>query len=238
MKKIMMVIAVALMMATAAMAGQVQVGYSGSGYGPYQTGIGGEFTLTPTTAWLDLSSYASVAKDQGTQGSFQTFCVDGKDVIYPYASVYDASVSTLAARGSSMSPISVGVGWLYSQFASNNWDATYNLSYNYGAGRSGSQGSSADLLQKAIWWLEGQENIGFDAGNMYMAAVKARFGSEAGAKTPGAEQFGVYAFNITGANGVVGQTQLYYHVPDGGATVLLLGFGLAGLTFLSRRFRD
>jgi len=92
MKKLLIMLGLITMLASFAMAGQVQVGYLGSGYGAYQSGFGGEFTLTPINpaGWLDLSSYDARAKDVGVSGSFQTFCIDGVDNIYPNG-IYNAS---------------------------------------------------------------------------------------------------------------------------------------------------
>jgi hypothetical protein len=240
MKKLLITLGLIMMLATLAMADQVRVGYPGSGYGPYQAGSGGEFTLTPvnSTVWLDLSSYGAQAKNVGITGSFQTFCIDGADYIYPYNATYNAQVSRNAVRSTSPSgdPLSVGTGWLYSQFASGNW-AT-GLSYNYSGSVSGRR-ADADLLQKALWWLEGQENISYNSQNKYMLAIVNRFGSEALAQRDGGWLFGVYSLNLTTANGGYAQDQLYYHasVPDSGSTVILLGFAMVALGLISLRFR-
>ena len=68
------------MMASAAIAGEVQVGSISFPYGPYQTGRGGEFTLTPVDSdgnpdgWLDLGDYVSdVTSGIEEPGSFQSF---------------------------------------------------------------------------------------------------------------------------------------------------------------------
>jgi hypothetical protein len=103
--------------------------------------------------------------------------------------------------------------------------------YGYGVNRL----ASAGLLQNALWWLEGEEAIP-NTGNLYIDAVVAKFGGAADAKANGAEQYGVYALNIWTASGK-GQTQLFYAVPDGGATLMLLGGALMGLGALRRKFR-
>jgi hypothetical protein len=237
MKKLLIMLGLITMLASFAMAGQVQVGYLGSGYGAYQSGFGGEFTLTPINpaGWLDLSSYDARAKDVGVSGSFQTFCIDGVDNIYPNG-IYNASVSQNAVRsntGPGGDPISVGTGWLYSQFASGNWEGS--LSYNY-SGSVSERRSDADLLQQALWWLEGQEGIGYTDQNKYMLAVATKFG-EQGAQADGGWNYGVYALNLKTASGGYAQSQLYFHVPDGGSTVILLGFAVAGMALISLRFR-
>ena len=240
MKKLGIIFLACVAFAFAAAANQVQVGYSTSPYGPYQTGAGGEFTLNPITGWLNLSGYVSgTTKDIGVSGTFQTFCVEGTEYIYPYDTIYNVQLNKNAIWGSapgSGDPISVGTGWLYRQFATGSWEA--GLSYDYtNPGRSGSAGSSADLLQKAIWWLEGEENIGYSASNPYMAAVVNKFMSESGAKADGGWTYGVYAMNLTNPRtGAVAQDQLVY-VPDGGLTLMLLCLGLGGVGVVSRKLR-
>jgi len=240
MKRALIVVGLVLLLASAALADQVQVGYPGSFYGPYQTGVGGEFTLTPLnpTGWLDLSNYASAAR---VGGGFQTFCLEGSEFIGGYSSTYNASMNRNAVWGGigpSGDPLSVGTGWLYSQFATSDWESGYGLSYNY-TSVSGRR-ADADLFQKAIWWLEGEESVSYNASNKFMAAVVARFGSRTAAKADGGWLYGVYALNLTTANGGRVQDQLYFSgipVPDGGATIALLGLAIAGLGIMSRRFR-
>jgi len=238
MKKILIAFTFALLLVSAAMADQVQVGYPGSRYGAYQTGVGGEFTLTPVnpTNWLDLTHYGAGAMNVGVAGSFQTFCLEGGEYIYPN-SIYNAVIQQNVVNGGvgpGGDPISKGTGWLYSQFASGNWES--GLSYAYGAGR----GTDADLFQKAIWWLEGEEGITYTASNRFMSAVVNHFGSELAAQADGGSRFGVYALHLTTENGGPIQDQLYFSgipVPDSGATIALLGLAVAGLGFVSRRFR-
>jgi hypothetical protein len=234
MKKLGFVLLLVAALASPAMADQVQVGYSGSSYGPYQTGRGGEFTLNPLTSWLDLSGYVDgTTKNIGENGTFQTFCIEGNEYIYGYPTIYSAKVDTYAENGgmggqteANKDYVSVGTGWLYSQFAQ-------GTLAGYGAvGRL----ASAGALQNALWWLEGEELIVNDGTNLYINAVVTQFGGEAGAKANGAEQYGVYALNIWTDSGK-GQTQLFYAVPDGGATLMLLGGALMGLGALRRKFR-
>ena len=152
---------------------------------------------------------------------------------------YDAVKSQNAVWGSvgpAGDPLSVGTGWLYSQFARASWTA--GLSYDYtNPGRSTGAGSSADLLQLAIWWLEGENSVAYNAGNLYMKGVVDKFGSEALAKANGSWNYGVYAVNLTAVTtGARAQDGLIY-VPDGGMTLMLLGVGLGGLALTNRRAR-
>jgi hypothetical protein len=239
MKRIALVLLLVAALAPSAMAGpvgQVQVGYSGSPYGPYQTGQGGEFTLNALSpSGLDTSGYAAGVTGGigGLAGTFQTFCIEGNEYIAGYDTIYNASLDTYAEAGgqtgatAGKDPVSVGTGWLYSQFAQ-------GTLAGYGAvGRL----ASAGALQNALWWLEGEELIVNDGTNLYINAVVTQFGGEAGAKANGAEQYGVYALNIWTDSGNKGQTQLFYAVPDGGATLMLLGGALMGLGALRRKFR-
>jgi len=240
MKKLWMLGAVAVMATTTLLANQIQVGYSGSSFGPYQTGQGGEFTFNDINpdGWLDLSGYVP-GKTSGFGGgsTFQTFCIERGESISGYAATYNAAVNTAAVYGGvgpSGDPISVGTGWLYCQFA------TGTLAYNY-SGTAAQRKADANLLQRAIWWLEGESGIGYDGSNPYMAAVVAHFGSAANAKADGGWLYGVYALNLwKGSDPLQNRAQdsLYYRpVPDGGLTVMLLGLGLGSVAFVSRRIR-
>jgi hypothetical protein len=247
---VVLLIGAALALASPAMADQIQVGFSGSGYGPYQTGVGGEFTVNdiggnPPNSWLDLSGYfASVTSNLGGITSFQTFCIEKDEYLYPYGASYEVVLSGGAVHGGvggpDPDPLSRGTALLYSQFAKGALTG-----YNYAAGRN----LSAAALQEAIWWLE-EEITSYTAGNSFIGLVATTFGSDLDARLDaGAGQYGVYALNLIGAAGapigVVGQDQLYYRdpgitttaVPDGGTTIALLGMALCGMAIVSRRFQ-
>jgi hypothetical protein len=245
----------ALALASPAMADRIQVGFAGStspsgypGYGPYQTGQGGEFTLndiggTPVDSWLDLSGYLQgVTKNVPAGGTtittFQTFCVEENEFIYRFDAIYDVEISGFAKNGGAgglhPDPLSRGTAFLYSQFAQG-----LLTGYNYGAGRS----TSAAALQEAIWWLE-EETGSYTPGNSFIALVVGQFGSASeGQRNATGHRYGVSVLNLTGVSGaapvgVVGQDQLYYQaVPDGGTTAALVGMAFCGMTIVSRRFR-
>ena len=230
------------------------------GYGPYQTGVGGEFTLQTSDSIMNAiaNSYYSDARNQyGSGTSFQTFCVEGREYIYPNttAEVVFNSVSVFTGN-----PLSKGAALLYSMFASGNWASGIGYSYSGGYGstaaaRWGGTGSSADLLQKAIWALMGgQESQVFDSSNPYEAWVASANGLGSWANAMAAAstgEDGVYILNMwvpgkVGQQGYAMQDQLVWAgnnaipnvVPDGGLTVMLLGMGLTGLGFVSRRIRS
>ena len=83
---------------------QIQVGFWGAPFGPYQTGSGGEFTLNdingaPANSWLDLSGYvAAKTSNFGPAGitSFQTFCIERTEFISGYSTTYNAQLRELA----------------------------------------------------------------------------------------------------------------------------------------------
>jgi hypothetical protein len=237
-KSIAIILGFILLLASSAMADQVRVGYPGSTYGPYQTGSGGEFTLTPVTGWLDLSHYDAVARNAGgSSGSFQTFCLEGSELISGYNHTYNADINQNAVWGGigpAGDPLSIGTGWLYSMFASNNWES--DLKYNYPGLIS--RKADAGLLQNAIWWLEGEEGILYEAKkNKFMDAAVARFGSQDGAKADGGWLFGVYALNLTTANGGRVQDQVYFKgipVPEAGSTLLFLAMAFVPLALSYR----
>jgi hypothetical protein len=129
-------------------------------------------------------------------------------------------------------PVSRGTGWLYSQFAQGTLPG-----YGYEADRL----DSAAALQQAIWYLEDEIPTTYVSGtNVYVDAAITHFGTLDAAKGGTAADFGVYALNLwtgdpyasTGA-----QDQLFYHVPDGGTTLMLLGGALMGIGALRRKFR-
>ena len=271
--RILLLIGAVLAAASVAHANQIKVGYIGptwstsSLYGPYRTGGGGEFTLNDIhpDGWLDLSGYVDgKTKNFGPSGisSFQSFSIEKSESLLPWIP-YDAQLNTKAVNGGvgpAGDPISKGTGWLYSQFARG-----VLAGYSYD-GTSPSRKSSASLLQKAIWWLEG-ESHGFSASNPFMVAVVANFGTKAEAKSDGGAAYGVSALNLTinhhwdreedddddddeqeHSYKKRGQDQLFYKpvgvpqaaVPDGGSTVVMLGaaFFVMAMRRKTLRFRS
>ena len=235
------------------------------GYGPYQTGVGGEFTLQGLDPTMDaiINAYGAGAKNQynvsGATPNFQTFCVEGREYIYA-----NTKVSVVFNNQSVYTDVALtkGAAWLYSQFAqgtlygynyANGTISGVHSGLNYGDGsRAGSASSSAQLLQNAIWALMGgQEGQTYDGSNPFEAAAASQFGGWANADSAAATGLdGVYVLNLWAAGspgvGTGYQDQLVYVaqgltipnvVPDGGTTVLLLGMALTGLGFVARRVR-
>jgi hypothetical protein len=218
----------------------------GSGYGPYQTGVGGEFTFRIDQGSL-ISGYAAATHDilGGSDVSFQTFCVEGNEYIYPYG-VYTAVGNDHSVYGNVH--LSVGAAWLYSQFATGgNFGGLATYAYGGGSGRH----TTAGELQNAIWALMGGQEgqtAANNAGNQFLIAAENAFGGTfLGADAPatiGVNNNHVYVLNLWDTSGRAAQDQLIYTtgpipnvIPDGGMTAMLLGFGLTGLGFVSRRGR-
>lgn len=209
---------------------------TGSTWGSYQTGNGGEFTVK--AVGLDLSDYSSKASGKsagviGNVDTFQTFCLEATSPpeYIEYRTEYNVVVNTKAIYGG-VGPdgdvLSKGTGWLYSQFA------TGTLASYAFEGTDAQRKADAGLLQNAIWWLE-DEGVAYNGDNKFMEAVATHFGGQALAKADGAWLYNVYALNMTKADGTRAQDQVYYNVPDGGLTVAMLGMGLAGLGLIARR---
>jgi hypothetical protein len=161
-------------LATPVLAGPTVTTMGGAGYGIWQTGQGGEFTLKPSSdlSWV-LSLYdASTTNQGGTTGTFQTFCVEEQEYIYPNTT-FDVALNNKAVMGGTAGgdPISRGTAWLYHQFQNQTIDG-YVWS---GDGRH----TSAQDLQNAIWFLE-DEGGSLTAG--YSAMLINQFSSIANAK--------------------------------------------------------
>ena len=213
----------------------------GAGYGPYQTGVGGEFTFGISDSSL-VGSYSSYTRNQAGPGtSFQSFCVEGAENIYAYQS-YTAQYNNRTMYTDVA--LSRGAAYLYSQFAQGTLSG-YNFS-----GTTAQRQASANLLQRAIWMLMGGQeglNAGNIGANIFIDAVKTVFGSLAGANATAATgEYNVYVLNLWDVNGRAAQDQLIYTTtvipntiaPDGGITVILLGMGLTAVGFVSRKVRS
>ncbi|MCX6880721.1 MAG: hypothetical protein NTW21_43980 [Verrucomicrobia bacterium] len=260
-KKKFGILALAFAAASASSAFGTTIALSG---GAYQNGSGGEFTASVSKETNDYDAYIGTyssltATNTSTTNNFQTFCIEYNEHFYWAPATYTSAVSSAAIRGGvpgGEDPVSVGTGWLYSQFAQGLLKD--NLGNNYFT--TGSRYTNAGDLQNAIWWLEGE--IGGNlSGNKYIMAAAAALGvSSTVPKTSpleggtglaadslngrNAAWFGVHALNLGPFEGnpAVSQDQLIYQktgnqIPDGGATLLLLGLSLSGMGALQRRMR-
>jgi hypothetical protein len=164
--------------------------------------------------------------------SFQTFCLEHNEGSANPA-FFVVGSGTVMEGDVVADPISQGTAWLYAQFARG------VLADYFTASRL----ANAVLLQNAIWALENPA-FGTPVGNPYYDAALLNGGT-----TPAPVGFaGVYTLiNFDSAahrdafvqgGPAVGSRQDYlYFVPDGGATLMLLGGALMGLGALRRKFR-
>jgi hypothetical protein len=241
MRKLILISIVCAFVAVPAFADSMQAYINSS----YQMGSGGEFTVQMTPLWspdprVYYSSTAPDTRDVGTQDpSFQTFCVETTEYFSP-GSQYDVGLSDAAIYnnlGSANSdPLSVGAAWLYRQFA----QGTLN-GYNYSTAVIPDsvpmtyRQVSADSLQKAIWYLEGE---GGGVNNSFVTAAADQFGSLSAAQgdnySAGVRQIPVMVMNLF-ASGHFGDynyraQDMLVVVPVPAAVLLgLLGLGAAGM---------
>lgn len=229
---------VSLVLIGSANAFAVALGDSGSGVnvvGTYQTGQGGEFLFNATSGTVNNSSYAAVAKNIDQLGSFQTFCLEvGEYLSSPVTyvvndeAVLGGNNSHLPSGNQGGDTLSQGTAWLYSQFAQGLL-AGYNFS-----GTTAQRKTSAGLLQNAIWALEDENPDPAPLGNAFFDLALLH-GGEAN-YTSG--QYGVYVLNNTQGT-TKAQDMLFYSTggipaPDGGTSLMLLGFALGGMSLLRR----
>lgn len=198
-----------------------------SGYGPYQAGNGGEFTLI-AGGGLDYvikyySTDASGFAQTSTTKTFQSFCLEELEYIYA-GEIDKAVINDGAVLGgvNGKDPISIGTAWLYAQFASGTL-----AGYDYTINRK----ASATALQNTIWWLEG-EAVDPTNSNIFRKAVVDEFGeADAIANNNGA--YAVSVLNLT-YNGKLRQDMLVATpIPP---AIWLFGTGLIGLVGVRRRF--
>jgi hypothetical protein len=149
-----MVLAASMFLSGTAMAYTFTVGTS---YGPYQTGNGGEFTLTPGDGLGSVLKYDGKAM---IGIAIESFCLEHGEFINTGRTynviLHDAAVhggvggtKTTSTFGGLEDKLSKGAAWLYYEFSKGTLEG-----YNYTVDRK----STAAALQNTIWWLEGELN--------------------------------------------------------------------------------
>jgi hypothetical protein len=158
----------------------------------------------------------------GGLGTFETFCL-AENVLFHPGNTYNYSTSsTIEPSGTS---ITLGTAYLYTQFRLGSLSG-----YTYGSA------ASANALQAAIWWLQGQN---FGAKNSFVTLAETALGLTDSTITGAEVGNTVFAINLTDANGTPHQPQLGYNaVPEPSTVVagalLLLPFGVSTVRILRK----
>jgi hypothetical protein len=170
------------------------------GFGPWQFGAGGEFTVTPDAGISALlsPSYSPFTVDQGgNRGSFQTFCIERNEYITA-PTTFDVTVNNVTVFTGD--PLSAGAAYLYQQFALGNLNYNYANASTFGGYGGASRNSgflySALYLQDAIWYLMNPSMFGGQASNPYVLAANAALGGAANSFLPDNGAHGVKILNL------------------------------------------
>ncbi|MCC7376703.1 MAG: hypothetical protein IT581_18735 [Verrucomicrobiales bacterium] len=223
--------------------------------GQFQAGVGGEFVALENEGLVN--NYANVARQTvgfPNPGSslrrtgFSTFCLEYNEHLN-FSDNFDGTLNMTVMNGGTDNtdpgpgdPLSKGTAWLYQLFATGNL-TTYGYAYGtdpYNSTEIANRKGSADALQHAIWSLEDEVSGVTTGNNQYLAAAVSHFGSLANAKAAADGSFGVSAINMVLASNHSQRAQdvLVYRgmpVPDGGATLGMLGASLVGVGMFRRR---
>jgi hypothetical protein len=166
---------------------------------------------------------AFTAVTTGGLGTFDTFCLQ-ENVLFHPGNTYDYSTSSTVLPGGNA--IAIGTAYLYSQFRLGTLSG-----YTYGSA------ASANALQAAIWYLQGQN---FGANNTFVTLAETALGLNGTTifnAADGAD--GVFAINLTDPNNNYYQPQLGWSaVPEPSTVVagalLLLPFGVSTMRILRK----
>ena len=188
----------------------------------YNPGTG---TLGGGTWWVDEVTYPGGAGNAGANaGDFKTFCVELNETIYvDNSTIFKVnSIEKYAVKGG------VGGASGNKDYLSIETQALYHY-FRFG----GSALATGAQFQRAFWFYENEAPIDSVLNPAYVWA-NANAATYLAAISNGLH---TRALNLTTIGGVDSQTLLTV-VPDGGATLALLGCALMGLGALRRKFRQ
>jgi hypothetical protein len=205
----------------------------------YYTGHGGgEFTAY-TVPNSFYGNYAAVAQ---VNGGFETFCMETGVEFSPGATYYYSLGNTTqpfpansSQKGSGLD-LTAGVAYLYYQFGKGLLSDYDYADLSKGGGRQ----TDADLLQSAIWYLQGGQTYGnYPNGNNKFVtdAINGTGGTwdDAEAAYTGSAVQVLQMWSDADHTKAAQNQLVLTPVPDGGLTVTLLGGALIGLQVLRRK---
>lgn len=185
-------------------------------------------TITLTKDYGNANHGGAFTAVTSGMGTFDTFCL-AEGVLFHLGTTYNYDISNTAipggpGPGGAPDPISIGTAYLYSQFR-------LGTLANYVAGNP----TSANDLQAAIWWLEG-ENYGVK--NHFITDTETAMGWNDQTIIGDANgAYGVVVLNLTDKQGNYYQSQLGM-VPEPSTVVagalLLLPFGVSTVRILRK----
>ena len=232
MKKLCMVLSLAGVMAAPNLFASMSVTlYQDTGN--YSYGNGGEFQAVGDAGLNSVVNWSAYASSTAVKDSyFQTFCTEQLEYFSPGSSYSVSSIGNNAlynAGGPPGVPITLGVAYLYSQFAAGTLGG---YDYAYGVGRVASAGN----LQQAIWYLLGESGDGAQLTGAALLDLQNSGIAEANWTAAANGAYGVQDMVLAQPGQV--QDQLVIVVPEPttmiAGALLLLPFGASTLRILRR----
>jgi hypothetical protein len=202
----------------------------------YSAGNGGEFRAVGDAGLdsaVDWGAYsANTSGGSGSSQYFQTFCTETSEYFSPGNTYSVSSIGNNALYNGGVNPvpITLGVAYLYSQFAAGTF-AGYT--YAYGAGRV----ASAQNLQQAIWYLLGEYQDGAQLTGAALTALQNSGIAQADWTVAADGAYGVRDM-VLGTPGAAQDQLVMSTVPEASTMIagamLLLPFGASTIRFLRK----